>query len=360
MMRRALGLFLIALSFTVLVALAPTTLVEGWVRTVFPLWATVTAALFHLSPVSSTLLAATGVLIGLLTASLLAPAGRRLRRAGVLVVGTTSVLAASFVVTWGAAYHRATLAELLDLPPAGADLATLGSAFDRLMDEVHASAPVEPLHTRSAAELDAAVRRAARCVADVDEAVTGRRVAVPSGVRRLPAGTLMRAGYGGIALPWLLEPHVDDGLPGAAWLAVATHEIVHAAGWAREADTDALSVLAGLACDDASVRYATALHGAAVVGAVIASVTVPDHPARAAVSARFAALPEVARADRVALAESVERHRHPATAETVGRVYDAYLRSQGVEAGVADYALAGGILAAALMVCPAVDYPWCG
>ena len=358
-MRRALGLFLIALALSVLVAFAPTALVEAWVRTVFPLWAAFTTTLFRLSPVSSTLVAATSVLIGVLTATFLAPPGLRLRRAGVLVVGTTSVLAAAFVLTWGAAYYRATLAELLDLPPAGADLAALESAFDRLMDEVHASAPVEPLHTRSAADLDAAARNTARCVADVDEAVTGRRVAVPSGVRRLPAGTLMRAGYGGIALPWLLEPHVDDGLPGAAWLAVATHEIVHTAGWAREADTDALSVLAGLACDDASVRYATSLHGAAVVGAAIASVTVPGHPARAAVSARFAAMPEVARADRVALANSIERHRDPVTAETVGRVYDAYLRSQGVEAGVADYALAGGIVAAALTVCPAAGHPWC-
>jgi hypothetical protein len=358
-MRAAFLVFLVALVLSALVPLAPVAAVEWWIRVVFPVWAAVTTRLYDVSPVSSTLVSAGLLVAAGLAATAAARPGRRLRRGAALLVGTTSALAATFVLTWGAGYHRLPLAASLDLPPLGADLDTLEAAFERLLREVHASAPASPLMELESASLEAAARNAAHCVADLDEAVSGRRVSVPAGVRRLPAGTLMQAGYGGISFPWLLEPHVDDGLPGAAWLAVATHELAHAAGWAREADTDALSVLAGLACDDQAVRYATALHGFSVVGAAISSVTVPGHPARTGVTLGFATLPEVARADRNALAGAVARHQVPARAESVGRVYDAYLRSQGVIAGIADYALAGGILASALALCPAPDRPWC-
>lgn len=358
-MRFALFGFFGVVVLAVASSLAPTPVPEAWVRVVLPVWASFTARLFEVSPVSVTLVAAGAIVLALIVGIAWAPRGRRVRRSFVLLVGTTAVLGGSFVLTWGSAYHRLTLARALDLPPEGADLRMLEAAFDRLLQDVHDHAPERPLHTFDARERADAARNAARCVADADEVIVGRRIAVPGGVRELPAGALLRAGYGGIALPWLLEPHVDAGLPGAAWLAVAIHELTHTALWAREADTEALSLLAGLACDDRDVRYATALHGAAVVGAAIATITEPGHTARMRVSQGLADMPEVARADRRALATSVAHFHHSATADSIGRVYDAYLRSQGVEAGIADYALAGGILASALAACPTVRRPWC-
>jgi hypothetical protein len=361
-MRGAFTLFVAAVALALAVQVAPSPWLEAWTRSVLPVWAALTSRLHTALPFPVTIAAAGVLVLALLAAVVAAPSGRRVRRAAVLLVAGTGVLAAGFVLSWGVTYGRSTLAELLDLPAAGADVPALELALDRLVGEVHRSAPDIPLALASSPAIRLSVAHAATCVADVDEHVTGRRIAVPSVVRELPPGALLRAGFGGVALPWLLEPHVDSALPGASRLAVASHELVHTAGWAREADTDALSVLAALACDDPSVRYAAALHGAQLVAAAIATVVGVDHPARERVSTRFAELPDVARADRRAMADAYARYVVPTAAHTVGRVYDVYLRTQGVEAGIADYGNAGGLVAAALAACEdddATARPWC-
>jgi hypothetical protein len=361
-MRFAFSFFVVAVVLGVAVQAAPTTFLESWTLTVLPLWAAQTSRLHAALPVSVTLALAAALLLALVVSVAVAPAGRRLRRAAVLVVGGVALLGAGFVLSFGVSYGRATLAEVLDLPPAGAELAALEAGLERLVAEIHRSAPDAPLAQAPAPALRRAIASASLCVAAVDAHVSGRPIDVPPTVRELPPGTLLRAGFAGIALPWLLEPHVDGGLPGASRVAVATHELTHTAGWAREADTDALSVLAALSCDDPVVRYAGALHGAQLMASAIATTVGPGHPARLRTSERFAALPEVAMADRRAMADAFARYHQPATARTVGRVYDAYLRSQGVEDGLADYGNAGGVLASALAACsgdPGAGHPWC-
>jgi hypothetical protein len=362
-MRLALGSFLVASSLALSAALAPTTVVEAWALDVFPRWASVTAWAFERATVSVTSVLFVLVTLAIALAVAWAPRRRRLRRAVLLVVTVASSFGATFVAAWGAAYYRAPLADLLDLDPGGADVASLEAALARVVGVVHAAAPATPLATRTASARAATIAEAARCAADADEWVTGRRVPAPTGVRLLPEGSALRAGYGGITLPWLLEPHVDAALPGAAFVATALHEITHALGWAREADTDALAVLAGLACDDADVRYATALHAVRLLAVAIAAATDADDPARARAAAAIGAMPAVAHADRLALADAVTRHRDPLTAVAVTRVYDTYLRTQGVAAGVADYGLAGGVVAVALSRCGtgarAGAAPWC-
>jgi hypothetical protein len=357
-MRMAFTLFAAGVILALAATVVPNGVIDVWLTTVLPLWSVVTSALFVVVPVSATLTAAV-VLLVVFVLAMLRP-GRRARRALALVVGGVGALTIAFMTSWGAAYYRVPVVERLGLPQAGVELAVLEASFDRLVAEVHHHAPEAALAGVDAQALRSLTRAAARCVEDLDETVSGRRVRVPTGVRYLPPGTLLRAGYGGISLPWLLEPHVDTGLPGAAFLMVATHELMHAAGWAREAETDALAVLAGLACDEPMVRYATALHGAALIGNSLMGLVPVDSPARARVREALLGLPSSARDDRRAVGEAVAHYRIEVAVETVGRAYDLYLRAHGVEAGVADYALAGAVLAAALAQCdhePA--RPWC-
>ena len=75
----------------------------------------------------------------------------------------------------------------------------------------------------------------------------------------MPPGTLLTFGYAGIASPFTLEANLDGGLTSVSKVAVAAHELTHTAGFAREADTDFLSALAGLRADDPYARYAVAL-----------------------------------------------------------------------------------------------------
>lgn len=357
-MRLAFALFAAGALLSLVPVAAPTAWVEAWALHAFPAWAAVTSSLFAVVPFSLTLTLAGAATIALVVS--LARPGRRWRRALAAVVGGIGVVAIGFVLSWGATYQRATVAATLGLPPEGVGLAALERAFARLVDEVTLHAPEAALAPLPPDRLRVLTREAARCVADLDAAVTGRRVAVPPGVRHLPPGSLLRAGYGGVSLPWLLEPHVDAGLPGAAFLTVATHELMHTAGWAREAETDALAVLAGLSCDVPALRYALALHGVAIVGGTIVGITGPGHAARADVQRALAELPAAAVADRLAVGEAVARYRVEVVVSTVGRAYDAYLRAHGVEAGVADYARAGAIVAAAIAACDeAAPRPWC-
>jgi hypothetical protein len=357
-MRVALSLLAVAALVVLAPFLAPAGMVEAWVRTVFPLWAAVMARVHDTVPwsLSATLTAA------LLAAALAALAwpGRRLRRFGTAALATGSLLAITFVVAWGAAYQRVPLAEQLAVPERGADLPSLMAGLEHVVTVVAGTAPARPLADADTGTRSAAVAAAAACVVRADAAVTGRAVVLPERVRVLPAGTLLRLGYGGVSSPWLLEPHVDAALPHAAFIATATHELAHAAGWAGEADTDALSVLAGLGCDHATVRYASALHAVQLLANAVRLATPPGHPARAHADELVATLPEAARADRRALTDAIARHRVEAAARVSERVYDAYLRSQGVEAGVADYAAAGALVAAALAACDdSAPWPWC-
>ena len=332
-----------------------------WVRHVWPLWPALTGRL-HAIPASS--LSLTGVaLLGGFTVACLTALRRppRARRLAIVALVSAALLALTFVPAWGVTYRRAPIAATLALPADAATVATLVRALDELAGRVHRDAPSGGLAGFATdATVAQAVAAAARCVADADQALSGRRVSVPPRVATLPAGTLLRAGYGGIALPWLLEPHVDAGLPPAARLATATHELAHAAGWAREADTDALAVLAGIACDDPGVRYANALAGVLNVRTALLPLAPAGSDARSHADRVLASLPAAAQLDRAALAEAVARWYRPGVARGVTRVYDAYLRSQGVEAGVADYDASGALIAAALAACD-VDpsRPWC-
>jgi hypothetical protein len=179
--------------------------------------------------------------------------------------------------------------------------------------------------------------------------VVGARTApVPlaGAVRRVPAGTLLAGGFGGFVGPWWREPHLDAALPPAAALAPGLHELTHGVGWAREAETDALATLAGLACPDREVRFAASVHALALLRAELARATAGDAPT--GVEPPVPA--EVARAD-AALRDVLARSVRPGWRSAVGSAYDGYLRVQGVSAGLADYGRAGVLVAAALGRC---------
>ncbi len=278
-----------------------------------------------------------GILLALaavaLAAALASRAGRsalRRRLPGILVG-----LLLSFSLVWGLGYRRAPLAQLLALPPGAPDAADVRAAADTLIGVLRETASASP----GPSEAATSEARAAACIAAEVRRLGGANVAVPPIAKPLPPGSLLALGFGGVTSPWLLEPHVDAALPPAARLATAAHEMAHAAGFAREADTDALAVLAGLRCGDAGVRYAVALHA---VSGLLAGT---PRPQRDALAAR---LPQRARADLEALAVAARRYRSDWASRAATRVYDAYLKGRGVRAGMADYDRATDLVVRAL------------
>ncbi len=306
----------------------PTALIERlYARGLYPLLSRALAPLVDATGVSLTLsLLAAWVLVSLGTL-----ASRRVRRRFVPnVLAAMLGLAVSFLWMWGLAYRREPLQALLGLGDEPITSAQAAAAVDALLPDL-ASPRAGTTRDRVAA--------AGRCVESEVARVSHAFVPVPRRVRTLPPGALLAFGFSGITSPWLHEPHVDGGLPQVAFVATAAHELAHAAGFAREADTDALAVLAGLSCDDPGVRYALALHAVELIaGAVPADARTP----------LLERLPDAARTDLDAIAAAAARYRVGPLAGGAARVYGGYLKSQGVQAGMADYDRATALVIRAL------------
>lgn len=344
----------------------PTGWIDGrWAGGLLPPLSAATAAWIDASPVSLTLVGAIAWLV-----VVVAVAGRRTldrtsRLAWVLVL--VAALGPAFELAWGLGYRRTPLEARLGLGAEAPTAEPTWAVLDGLLRLAVASAPP----SSEAVALDAAWRddtfaAAAACVAAADAFVLERAdpLRLPGRVRTLPAGLLLSGGFAGFQAPWWREPHLDGGLPPVAATSTALHELAHAAGWAREAETDALATLAGLACADPDVRFAAALHALLLVRAELGRVAHDDPAWRARLDAAWATLPAVAGDAWAASRAAIARHRSATVERAASAVYDGYLRAQGVEAGIADYGRAGVLLVNALAACdgvtaPQAAPPWC-
>ena len=233
------------------------------------------------------------------------------------------LLYALFVVMWGGGYRRRPLADRIGLestPPSTAEVNKCAEALARL---VTASVPVS-IDRDPTAALRAVAEAMPTLVADLE----GSDVAVPVVVKRLPAGTLLRWGSAGVTSPYFLEAHVDGGLPDAAFVSVGAHELAHVAGRCGEAEATFVGVAAALRAEHVFARYAAALFFFVEVMAQLPEAE------REALRAR---LPAVALEDITAARATATRYRSAWLSRVQSIFYDCFLRSQGVDDGVADY-----------------------
>src|SRR5262249_45073723 len=147
---------------------------------------------------------------------------------------------------------------------------------------------------------------------------------------------LLSLGNSGVT-SFFLEPHVDGGEPDVAFLSVAVHELAHVAGFCGEADADLLAAVAGLRAEDAFARYAVALR--------LFRDFASELP-REEYQAALGALPDLAREDLKAMDHAARRYQIETLARAQRKIYDSYLRSQGVKAGVREYSFVVKLLIA--------------
>jgi len=316
-----------------------------------PLWSRVTSLLVTSVPgsLSAALLLVVAVIV---VVSVLA--GRRPgRRALRFVLWLLALGIATFPFTFGLGYHTTTLEQRLgltapavggglDVGGAGPQAAALGQSLVSIASEAALTVLSESATALGAVVASGDARppsteAAARCVDEYVATFTDApRATVAGTVKSLPSGWMLRFGFAGIVNPWLLEPHVDSGLPTSAALAVALHELAHTVGFAREAEAEAVALIAGMTCADAGVRYAASLRAATT----FAGLLMPD--ARESYLSRW---PDVARTDAAAATAAQERYHSRAAADIAATVYDTYLSSQGAADGMDDYGRAATIVA---------------
>ncbi len=238
------------------------------------------------------------------------------------------IIAGLFLLTWGLNYNRLALEDVLalsDYQASQEDLEALSEYLLNIMQQTQLEAAA-----RISADVDTALQAGRTSLQTVIWELTDQRVTLPTQPKYTLPGLLMRSGNAiGVVSPWLLEAHVDGALPAPFALMVSLHEFVHLAGYAGEADADFLAVVAGLRADNPLMRYSAAL-------TLFRSLAwrLPQTSYREL----YDRLPQQARADLSERRAVSARYRMPHWFQSAQiRVYDSYLRSQGVEAGIADY-----------------------
>lgn len=341
--RRWASAGLIALAAAGAVAPTPAPWVEhAYSRQWYPVWQNV------VTPVSS--------LVGFSLLDLLAVIGvlgigggwwRGLRRVGAtwrqrtaavarLTLHTVAVSAALYLVfltMWGLNYRREPLTAKLDYDASrisSASLAALaGESVDRL-NALHAPAhgagpwpAFDDLPERLGPAFDRVQRRLG----------AGRPAAAGRPKATLLTAYFRRAGIDGMLSPFSLEVLVNGNVLPFERPFLVAHEWSHLAGYANESEASFVGVLICLA-GDAQSRYSAWLY----LSSQLVRHLPPDARERV-----WAGLADGPRADLRAISARL-REAVPVVRRSASRVYDRYLRANGVEAGIASYGLVVDLL----------------
>lgn len=252
-----------------------------------------------------------------------------------------------FVGIWGLNYARPALDARLGLPEAPASAEEVQALLERSVAEtnrLYGPAQAEGV-VPFVAERD--IARALHAV----EAAQGRsRPTVPGRPKRSILATYFRmAGVDGLTAPALLETLLNPDLTEAERPFVLAHEWAHLAGYAPEADAN---FVAWLVTTKEGARPHSHYSGWLFLMMETAS-QVPREPRRAALER----LEPGPRRDLDAIAARA-RQRVDLVQRVGWRVYDRYLKSQGVREGVMSYSRVVDLIARASRPLPGRNSPW--
>jgi hypothetical protein len=250
------------------------------------------------------------------------------RPVGAAAVQTLLVAALALVwfqLAWGLNYARPSVDVRLALPPGQPDALEVEALLARAVDGANADhAAAHAVGFPGPRDVPAGLVSALR---DVERADGRPRPTTPGRPKPTLLGPYFRmAGVDGLTAPAALETLLNPDLTGPERPFVLAHEWAHLAGYAPEADANFVAFRAALAAGPAG-RYSGWLFLLGEAARQVPAVR------------RRAALVALAAGPREDLA-AIER-RAAAQVEVVQRVgwrvYDGYLRSQGVAEGVRSY-----------------------
>lgn len=248
-----------------------------------------------------------------------------------------------FYVLWGFNYDRVRLEKRLGLETPGLDAAELaaeaawaaGAAAEFRAAIPEASASV--LTARGLpAGLESDLRRA------ISKVLTGLGYPVPGRVRvRVfhPGGWMMRFSSSGIYIPYFSEGYAAGSILPCEMPFTMAHEMAHGFGLTDEGDANFLAFLACDASGDPFIRYSGFLSYWGYISSELARA------APAEFRTLWAKLSPGMKADIQAVRENWNRYRGALT-RISGRVYERYLRSQGVREGMMSYSRFVNLVAA--------------
>jgi len=314
----------------------PQAVVEQWYSLLFyPFVSSVIVPIQNMSPIPVTALVI--MLVAIVSGGWLVQVGRRLRAAGrsrwwlvPRALGMTAqasiVFLLWFLVIWGAGYQRLPVTARWSL-----DDANLAPEESAQMQRELLSIIRENVDDGTNRSRTDAVTAIGQSMARFLHGQGDGPVRVPDQVRATPPGLFLAFSTAGMCVPAAIEPFADGAYDDVRFVQVAAHELAHVAGYNRESEATLIGYLAGLQSHDALSRYAVALD---VYMDLIGRVRNEDER-----KAAWDALPERAREDVRIGREIGARYRIKIRFfQRAGyHIYDTYLKSQGVNDGMANY-----------------------
>lgn len=324
---------LVLTAAALLVAPPPADLVERWYSGMFypALQAPLTTASNLVAISVFDVLVAIFVVVGLVTWAMAVRAVRRDRSARPLLRAavTTIVLAATvylwFLLAWGLNYGRTPLEvrlALRDMTVTTADVRALAMQAATVVNETHVAA-----HAFGFPAPFSMPGPLAAAMAEVEQEQGRPRASVPGRPKRTAlAWFFQAAGVDGMLAPFALEPLVNNAITGPERPFVLAHEWAHLSGHADEADANFIAWLVTTRADVASLYSGWLFIVMDAMGQLPDTDRVEVHAAlgpgplddMAAIAARQAA--------RIDLLQRAS-----------WKVYDGYLKAQGVDDGVRSY-----------------------
>ena len=259
------------------------------------------------------------------------------------IAGVTGALVLFFYVLWGFNYDRLRIETHLGLE-------TPGLAAAALADEAAWA-------SRSAAGARAAISGASEAVLDSRLLPAGLESELRASLTRVlrdmgypapgrvrvrtfaPGGWMMRFSSSGIYIPYFGEGYAAGTILPCESPFTRAHEMAHGYGFTDEGDANFLAFLACAASDEPIVRYSGFLSYWEYAAGDLARAA-PE-----GFRSLWSSLPAGMKADIQAVQANWNRYRG-VIARVSGRIYERYLRSQGVREGMLSYSRFVNLVAA--------------
>jgi len=242
------------------------------------------------------------------------------------LVRTAAIVALIFLLNWGLNYRRRPLEETIRGGVAGSVTTNdIRALAERSIAGTHATRPSDARLDRSYQSV------AARLAGPFQQALAKLGVPAPSAPGRPKVSLILtpfytKAGITGMVNPYALESIVHPGLLPFERPMTLAHEWAHLAGFADEADASAVGWLA-CTLGDPDLAYSAHLD------VVLEAASQLPPPVWNELRSRLD--PGVLE-DIAALRERLQK-QEPVVRDTAFKVYDRYLKSNGVDDGVRSY-----------------------
>ena len=259
------------------------------------------------------------------------------------IFGHVLIVFSLFYLLWGWNYSQRSIAERMDLTLQAVDTISLFAEAEWLVQELNESrsalqndslALVDTFGNRKSIEKD--VRAVlSKTLDDIGYKSYGRpRVRVLA-----PKGVLLRFKTAGIYMPYAFEGHIDGGLLQLEWPYTMAHEMSHAYGITDEGECNFTAYLACMSSEDPYFRYSALIDYGLYLMRDVYKASKVEH------KAIFSKLHPGFKADLKAMRQN--HTKYPDILPSLRDfMYDSYLKSNGVKAGLRSYSQLVGLIIA--------------